>query len=167
MSAADLDGSSEERAIPRPGARAIVLDAAGRVLLIHQRFNDRALWFCPGGGLQPGETHEDAVRRELREEVGIEAPLGPWVCQRRARWETRGTWYDTTERFYLVRLPGETPPIAFTPGEDELTTLIEARWWDLAELREEGVPVSPLSLLVLLGPLVRGVVPDEPWEVGL
>ncbi len=164
---AHLDGSSEDRAIPRPGARAIVLDRDGQVLLIRQRFDGGTFWFCPGGALQPGESFEAAAARELREETGIVAPLGPWVCLRRARWETRGTWYDTTERFTLVRLDEPAPPIAFTPGEDGLTTLLEARWWPLADLREQEIPVSPRSLLVLLGPLTRGVVPGEPWEVGL
>ncbi|MDA0270338.1 MAG: NUDIX domain-containing protein [Chloroflexi bacterium] len=163
----DLDGSSEANAIPRPGARAIVLDSAGHVLLIQQEWDGGKRWFCPGGSLEPGETFEDGARRELREEAGIEAPLGPWVALRRARWETGGTWYDSTERFYLVRLVEEQPPVAFTPGDDSLTRLIEARWWDLADLRDTGEAVSPLSLLVLLGPLVRGVVPAEPWEVGL
>ncbi|GMU41622.1 MAG: hypothetical protein AMXMBFR23_24880 [Chloroflexota bacterium] len=167
MSGEPRDGSSEARAKPRPGARVIVLDAAGRVLLLQQRFDDETRWFCPGGALLPDETFEAAAARELREEAGIEAPLGPWVCFRRATWQTRGTWYDTTERFYLVRLAEERPPVAFTSGEDELTTLLQARWWDLADLREEEAPVSPRSLLVLLGPLVRGVIPAEPWEVGL
>lgn len=52
------------------GAGVCVLDHQNRVLL--QRRGDNGLWSCPGGGLEPGESFEQAARRELREETGLE-----------------------------------------------------------------------------------------------
>jgi 8-oxo-dGTP pyrophosphatase MutT (NUDIX family) len=54
-----------------PGANVLVLDGAGRVLL--QRRVDTGEWGVVGGALEPGESSEDAARRELREETGLEA----------------------------------------------------------------------------------------------
>ncbi len=53
-------------------AGAIVSDDAGRVLLLHHRFRPGSGWGMPGGFIQQGEQPETALRRELREEVGLE-----------------------------------------------------------------------------------------------
>jgi 8-oxo-dGTP diphosphatase len=53
-------------------AGAVVSDAEGRVLLLHHRFRAGSGWGIPGGFIEKGEQPEDAIRRELREEVGLE-----------------------------------------------------------------------------------------------
>jgi len=53
-------------------AGAIVMDERGRILLLEHRFRPGSGWGIPGGFLQSGEQPEDAIRRELREEIGLE-----------------------------------------------------------------------------------------------
>jgi mutator protein MutT len=53
-------------------AGAIVTDANGRVLLLKHRFRPGTGWGMPGGFIEEGEQPEEALRRELREEVGLE-----------------------------------------------------------------------------------------------
>ena len=59
---------------------ALVQDPAGRLLLV-QRGHDphRGRWTLPGGRVEPGETPEQAVVRELREETGLDVRVGPVV----------------------------------------------------------------------------------------
>lgn len=54
----------------RVAAYAVILDDEGRVLLARWTEGRRVSWTMPGGGLEPGEDPEAAVRREVREETG-------------------------------------------------------------------------------------------------
>ena len=51
----------------RHSTRGLVLDPSDRLLLLRCELPDRSFWVAPGGGLEPGESHHDALARELRE----------------------------------------------------------------------------------------------------
>lgn len=51
---------------------AVVLDDTGRVLLLEHVFRPGNPWGIPGGFIENGEQPEDAIRRELREEIALE-----------------------------------------------------------------------------------------------
>ena len=57
-----------------PVAAVALLDEDGRILLQRRRLGGRhgGLWEFPGGKVEPGETPEEALSREIREEIGIE-----------------------------------------------------------------------------------------------
>jgi 8-oxo-dGTP diphosphatase len=54
--------------IKRPGAYALIFDAQRRLAVIQTRRG----CFLPGGGIQAGESPEEGLRREIREECGLE-----------------------------------------------------------------------------------------------
>ncbi len=77
----DARGSSAERRAD--GVRVIEVSAAivfrdGKLLIAQRRPNDHlgGLWEFPGGKRESGETFEECLRRELREELGAEFEVG-------------------------------------------------------------------------------------------
>ena len=68
------------------GVGAIIEDGAGRILLVRHKPERggfwQGKWICPGGELEPGETIEEGIKREVKEETRLEidliAPLPPF-----------------------------------------------------------------------------------------
>lgn len=61
-------------ATPRVAAGALFTDDAGRVLMVRPTYKN--FWDIPGGYVEPGESPLAACRREVREELAIEPPIG-------------------------------------------------------------------------------------------
>jgi 8-oxo-dGTP pyrophosphatase MutT (NUDIX family) len=169
-------GLSRDDPRPRPAARVLLLDPDGRLLLIRTSPAPESpvyYWMTPGGEQHAGETPEETAARELREETGFDAPIGPCVWFRAFTWFFPGNarrppaWFLTTEHFFVARAPaGPPPPRPASDGDDEMVELGEARWWSLDDLRATVEPLSPTGLVELLEPIVRGEVPPEPIRIG-
>src|SRR3954465_1340125 len=64
------------------GAGALIRNAEGRVLLIHQTYQRPPLWLPPGGWGDRGETPRQAASREVREELGVRVAVGQALATR-------------------------------------------------------------------------------------
>jgi double-stranded uracil-DNA glycosylase len=156
--------------VVRPAVRALLLDDQERIFL--HRFSgpgDPGVWVAPGGAVREGEDQEEALRRELQEELQLTvADLKPWVWTRRHVWAWRGTVYDTRERFALVRAaPASLRPTAHDSlfaGPDYVE---EMRWWTLPELESSDDEFAPRRLPQLLRDLLEQGPPAEPLETGV
>ena len=96
---------------PTPVVRCvggIVHDARGRLLLIRRgRDPHRGLWSVPGGRIEAGESPEQAVEREVREETGLSVRAGAPVG--RVRIPGDGVVYDVLDLACTLTVPTETP----------------------------------------------------------
>jgi ADP-ribose pyrophosphatase YjhB (NUDIX family) len=109
----------------RIGVGALIWDSKGRALLIrhHPSTNwDPEKWFTPGGVIEEGELPEDALRREIKEEVGLEVDI-----QRLSRVNNEvlvsGDIEASTYFFQFTVLARPGTPIP-RPGE-----VLETRWF--------------------------------------
>ncbi|MBI3047548.1 MAG: (deoxy)nucleoside triphosphate pyrophosphohydrolase [Acidobacteria bacterium] len=91
------------------------------------------MWEFPGGKIDPEESHSAALRRELREELGVDADVGELV------YETTHAYPDVTVElyFYRCRLIGHPRPLL---GQ-------EMRWVPRAELPTLGFPPADKELI--------------------
>jgi 8-oxo-dGTP pyrophosphatase MutT (NUDIX family) len=152
----------------RPTARLITVDPDERVLLFGSVDDDgKRWWFTPGGGVQRGETVQEAAVRELAEETGFactEAELGPVVATSASRFVGYdGRLYFGAHTFFFLRVP--QPEIVIDGQEDyELAFITGHRWWTVDELRSttDDVFPSPVALADLMRGLLRGEMPDRP-----
>lgn len=149
--------------------RALVLDADDRLLLLrYPTADDPGVWLTPGGAVESGESEEDALRRELREELHVEAELGPWIWTRRHIWEWNGTVYDTRERIALVRV--EASEVTPDPSDSLFFGGVEQgfewRWWTLDELDATTDELSPRRLARFLRELLEHGPPSDAINVG-
>jgi 8-oxo-dGTP pyrophosphatase MutT (NUDIX family) len=174
------DGDPIDRADPTAGlrirqaARALLVDPDDRVLLVRFEFPAGTRWALPGGGLEPGETPEDALRRELEEEVGLHDPdIGPHIWTRlHVIAFLDGKWDGQREQIHLVRTHRFEPNPALNPDELEREYVFELRWWHLHEIREataaaEGRLFVPELLGEHLAEILAGRLPDPPLDVGI
>jgi len=154
----------------RQSARLVVVDARERVLLF--KYEDEApldptrpndpYWATVGGGLEEGETFEEAAARELAEETGIRGVvIGPWLWTRETVVLFQGEMLLAHERYFLVRVRGVTVSLAgLLPYERDVYR--GHRWWALDELRDCGETDFPDRLATLLANVLAGGIPGEP-----
>jgi 8-oxo-dGTP pyrophosphatase MutT (NUDIX family) len=120
--------------------------------------------------LEPGETHERAVVRELVEEIGLEeVSIGPWVWTREHVIPfLDGKWDGQVERFYLVRTDAFEPAPRFTPEQLAAEYVTAERWWTQAELGSSPtVTFAPRRLPELVAALLRDGPPHSPVDAGV
>lgn len=152
----------------RPSSRLLVVDAEGRLLLF--RFQNTTgplagqdFWATPGGGLDPGESFEDAAKRELFEETGfrIDDP-GPQVARREFVLRLHdGEEVMADERFYLVRM---ADTVLSREGWTELErrTMTDHRWWTPDELRHAEPQIWPEDLADILASTLGDTAMSDP-----
>ncbi|MFF2101197.1 NUDIX hydrolase [Streptomyces sp. NPDC058202] len=145
----------------REAARAVVMDADHRVLLLRYAENG-GFWATPGGSLEEGETYAIATYRELREELGVDkeaVELGPQLAERSTDHLVGGREVRQVERYFLARVTdSDVDPSRATQPDN----IREYRWWTPAELRSTRETVYPVGLADLVTAVAEGRTPDKP-----
>ncbi len=149
----------------RQAVRAVLLDQADNILLVHSNWPELQIpdgfWACPGGGVEEDETPIEALRRELREEVGFElAEAGPAIWRSRHLVDLPD--YDGQEdTYYLVRAEHFIPAPRLTPAQLLTTHVRGQRWWSLDEIDAGQTTFAPRRLGDYLRELIKNGPPEE------
>ncbi len=131
----------------RRASRLVVADGDGRILLLQYEDDHGPWWGTPGGGVETGESFEDAARREAGEELGLIAPVLEPLWDLHAEFEAGDVLRRQQERYFLIR----TAESELTLGESvreahAIEGILAARWWRLEELLTTNERVFPEDL---------------------
>ena len=121
---------------------AVLLDESGRLLVVRKR--GTTVFMQPGGKLEPGESPVDALRREMREELGVEIRD---VCElgRHSAAAANEPGYRVDADLFSVRID----------GEPQIAAEIEEMCW-IDPLSPGDISLAPLTTGAVLG-FLRGV----------
>ncbi|MEU6439439.1 NUDIX domain-containing protein [Streptomyces sp. NPDC047046] len=156
--------SGEPAVRGRRTSRVLLTDPRGRLLLLSARdprSPGAAWWFTVGGGIEAGESGEEAALREVAEETGLvlrSDRLGPVVWTRRALFTVDGVRIDQHEEFRVVVLDAvETAAVRV----DTTEATHGHRWWSPEALATTAETVRPRGMAARLPEVLAAGVRGE------
>lgn len=119
---------------------AAVLKKGGKVLIAkRKKFSTLGgKWEFPGGKIEPGETPESCLRRELKEEFDIDTRIGKFIC-------------STKFTHYLVPIELLAYEAEYQAGEIKLKDHDDAKWVTPAEMYNYDFLPADKPIVNILG----------------
>jgi len=139
----------------RLAVTAALIFRDGRLLITQRRPGDHlgGLWEFPGGKIEPGETPEACLRRELQEELGIEVAVGDRFAE---------ITHDYPER----RVDLQFFRCTITHGEPAHLQCADLAWVTRDELDRYKFPAADAALLARLRGADDRLWEESPWPGG-
>jgi len=129
----------------RPRACAAILDKDKILMVCHQN-GSHTYWTLPGGGVDEGETFEQTIIREVKEESGLDVSVSDLLFTEE---------YEFGKSYcYLAHLIGEVtnPTLTFLPEEESIFgTMVRSVAWNSLKEKKDDIQVSKvISILGLI-----------------
>lgn len=154
----------------RKSSRAIVLNKENRIFLFQYKFDylaeNNTIWITPGGSLEEGESFDDALKREVYEELGVQLTKEcPEVYYRNPIYTLQsGEKVQSVEKFFLVALEEES--FSFDHWtESEKKRMLAGKWWSVEEIEKSEDEFFTKDILRIMMELSDGNFPVKPQEI--
>jgi len=147
--------------------KLLLLDEQDRLLLIHSRdpVTGRECWHPVGGGIESGETAQQAAGREAAEETGLaDLPVGAPVWTREHTYTFDGREVEVHEE-WLLHVVEHFDPAPADLSDYERKTIRGFRWWRIEDLTTTADTVFPPRLGQRVAALLEDGVPAVPFDI--
>lgn len=128
-----------------------------------------AFWCTPGGSMEPNETVEETIARELFEETGLymnEVKIGPFVWYGKHTMIIRGEETEMDEQFIVLHtIKEKLVTDNFTDEEKKVITNLS--WLSYDEILNHHEAIFPVILRTHLPDIIAGNFPKQPLEMDL
>lgn len=154
----------------RKSSRAIVLNKDNHIFLFRYQFDylteSKSIWITPGGSLEEGESFEDALKRELFEELGVLWDKDCVEIYYRNPLYTLNTGevVQSIEKFFLVCMEEEQFSYA-NWTENEKQRMLCGRWWSIEEIQQSKDDFFTEDIICILTDLSDGNIPFTSMEI--
>ena len=154
----------------RKSSRAIVLNNDNQIFLFQYHFDyladSKSIWITPGGSLEEGESFEDALKRELFEELGVRWDKDCVEIYYRNPLYTlnTGETVQSIEKFFLIRVQEEQFSYA-NWTDSEKRRMLCGRWWSIEEIRQSEDEFFTGDIICILTELSDGNIPPAPKKI--
>jgi len=133
------------------GVGAIIQNDEGEILLLKRKNIEHSrttvdMWSTPGGEVDFGENVEDAVKREIKEEIGVDVNIVKFIGYNDQILENKTVHWHLLE--FLCKIANGSPHIVETDKFEEL------KWFKINEIpKETGIShvIKPLYTLGMIG----------------
>ena len=123
-------------------AVAVIIECRGQILFgVRKHDPERGMLDLPGGFVDPRESAEEAVRRELKEELGVEITDMRYLFSFPNKYPYRGMVYDTLDLVFLVQWD---EPLDIMAADD----LADVIWVDRNAIEYDKIGFQSLQLAV-------------------
>ena len=145
----------------RATSRLVVVSPRETFLLMMTQAPDSSgfsRWITPGGGVDPGESHLEAARRELFEETGRELEIDEeplWRYEFDVSWDQASHNRGYAEYFLAFADEEFEPASDFWTPEEHIDVTASA-WWSVTDLARTDDPYEPVMLPDLFQKVLDG-----------
>lgn len=100
---------------PKPGVNAIIFDNGGKLLLAKRKIDPwKNFWYLPGGFVKPEETADQAIEREVMEELGTKLVEKELITTVAEKYPYKGINYEILKLVFVGKIEVDK----IVPGDD-------------------------------------------------
>ncbi|HEY4540273.1 MAG TPA: NUDIX domain-containing protein [Faecalibacter sp.] len=122
-----------------------LLEHQGKIMIIHEPFQNQLIYKFPGGGLEFGEGTRECLIREFKEELNLEVEIGEHFYTQDFFIQNA---FDPTEQILMIYYCAQTTDVALENLKVMDEDIQEVMWWDKKDLNPDRMTLATDKIVI-------------------